>query len=84
MDEDECVVYGEWQVRSVCSGCGENIESPSFGDEWFTNQKYPVCPKCGAYSPFVGKTMRTVGTWVKDDGFWGKFFGHWVTNWEEK
>jgi hypothetical protein len=75
MARDEQTVYGKWVVRSVCHKCDHNIESPSFGDTWFTDNDYPVCPKCGTHHPWVAKTMPIVSKLEK------RFFGWTVKSW---
>jgi hypothetical protein len=74
---------GNWQVRSVCTGCGYNAEIAPFGNAWFTNSSIPVCPKCGEYEPFEAVRMRNIRTFIEGEGFLGKLFGgRWEESWE--
>jgi NAD-dependent SIR2 family protein deacetylase len=77
------IKYDDWEVRSVCSGCGYNVESPFVGNAWFTNEEFPVCPKCGKHKSFESKAMRKKYTLVEGKGFW-KWLNHWEESWELK
>lgn len=39
--------------------CGTHLGRASFGDRWFVEQSFPVCPECGAskYS-FIERVVR--------------------------
>jgi len=64
----------DWKIKSVCSNCGYTVEdSPLSGDSWFTNQHFPVCPKCGKRDAFISKTIKE--KFVRGDKWWKP--GHW-------
>lgn len=58
--------YGNWHKRAFCE-CGHDLGAPSFGNIWFVQQDYPVCPKCGGSKyGYKLKTVRSVSQgWFK-------------------
>ena len=60
--------YSDWRVRAICKQCGHVLTTyVSFGDVWFVNNNFPICPVCAVHSPAVRQDYRhkivTHGNW---------------------
>ena len=51
--------YGLYEIRTFCSKCRHDFGEPAFGNIWFIQKHYPVCPNCGShYTAYVNETGR--------------------------
>lgn len=50
-----------WEVWAFCRECDYRLEKPSFGNIWFTERSFPICPNCGEYHNY--ETVRIKTNW---------------------